>query len=127
MSCLRKFAYKFSGLDKSGSSFNLPSRSNQLKYMGAPLICQLWKENIQKSIKLIVLYHSLPIVAHCFLLKTLQAITGVDCDCPTSVYATIPSTWWSEHNFCNYMLACPVHKDNKDISMRATELPAGRK
>ncbi len=58
-------------------------------------------------------------------MKSLQAITGVDYDCPTSDDARIPPTWWLEYNSCKYMLACLVHKDNKDISTRATELPAG--
>ncbi len=44
MSSLRKFAYKFGGLDKGGSLVNLPSGSNQLKHMKAPFISQLWKK-----------------------------------------------------------------------------------
>jgi hypothetical protein len=49
----------------------------------------------------------------------------VDYDCPASVDARIPPTWWLKHNSCKYMLACQVHKDNKDILTRATELLAG--
>ncbi len=74
---------------------------------------------------MIALYHCHSIVAYCFSLKSLQAITGVDYDCPTSIDARIPPTWWLKHNSCKYMLACFVHKDNKDISAHATELPAG--
>ncbi len=74
---------------------------------------------------MIVLYHYPYIFVCWFLLKSLQVITGVDYDCPASVDARIPPTWWLEHNSCKYMLVCIVHKDNKDILTHATELPAG--
>jgi hypothetical protein len=41
MSSLRKFAYKFGGLDKGGSLVSLPSGSNQLRHIKAPFICKL--------------------------------------------------------------------------------------
>jgi len=53
-------------------------------------------------------------------------MTGVDYDDETSVLSVIPHTWWLEHVSCRYMLACLVHKDNKDVSCRPTKLPAGK-
>lgn len=37
----------------------------------------------------------------------------------------IPPLWWLENKACCYMLACLVHKDNKDISSAAAVLPSG--
>jgi hypothetical protein len=34
----------------------------------------------------------------------------------------IPSAWWLESKKCKYMLACFVHKENKDLSSRPSKL-----
>jgi hypothetical protein len=41
------------------------------------------------------------------------------------VWDAIPSDWWLSGETCKYMLACLVHKDNKDISSKPTKLPPG--
>jgi len=42
------------------------------------------------------------------------------------VWDAIPPDWWLSSETCKYMLACLVHKDNKDISSKPTKLPPGR-
>jgi len=50
----------------------------------------------------------------------------VDYRNPDSVWEAIPEGWWLTSETCKFMLACLVHKDNKDISSRPTKLPPGR-
>jgi hypothetical protein len=42
------------------------------------------------------------------------------------MWEAIPDGWWLTSETCKFMLACLVHKDNKDISSRPTNLPPGR-
>ena len=42
------------------------------------------------------------------------------------MWEAIPDGWWLMSATCKFMLACLVHKDNKDISSRPTNLPPGR-
>jgi hypothetical protein len=42
------------------------------------------------------------------------------------VWEAIPNGWWPMSETCKFMLACLVHKDNKDISSGPTKLPPGR-
>ena len=42
------------------------------------------------------------------------------------MWEAIPDGWWLTSKTCKFMLACLVHKDNKDISSRPTNLPPGR-
>ena len=42
------------------------------------------------------------------------------------MWEAIPDGWWLTSETCKFMLACLVHKDNKDISSRPTNLPRGR-
>ena len=51
---------------------------------------------------------------------------NVDYDDPVSIWAAIPDEWWLNSETCKFMLACLVHKDNKDISSKPTKLPPGR-
>ena len=53
-----------------------------------------------------------------FLTQTIQI--------SESVWDAIPPDWWLSSETCKYMLACLVHKDNKDISSKPTKLPPGR-
>jgi hypothetical protein len=39
--------------------------------------------------------------------------------------ANIPDGWWLNHDVCKYILACLVHKDNKDIMTRPMQQPPG--
>ena len=41
------------------------------------------------------------------------------------MWEAIPDGWWLTSETCKFMLACLVHKDNKDISSRTTNLPPG--
>ena len=49
----------------------------------------------------------------------------MDYDDPGSVNAAIEKNWWLESDTCKYMLACLVHKHNKDISTEPTTKPPG--
>ena len=51
---------------------------------------------------------------------------GVDYDDDVDVVRNIPDKWWLEHDACKYLLSCLVHKENKDISTRPTQLVTGR-
>ena len=42
------------------------------------------------------------------------------------MWEAIPDGWWLTSETCKFMLACLVHKDNKDISSHPTNLPPGR-
>jgi hypothetical protein len=68
--------------------------------MKKPLIIKLWKEK----------YHDK---------------NSVDYDDDVSVWQNIPNGWWLNHDVCKYILACLVHKDNKDITTRPTQQPPG--
>ncbi len=79
---------------------NLPSGTAQLQQMKHPLIIKLWKEKYPD-------------------------VTGVDYDDNISVWANIPKGWWLNHDVCNYILSCLVHKENKDITTKPTTQPPG--
>ena len=51
---------------------------------------------------------------------------GVNYGDDVDVERNIPDKWWLEHDACKYLLSCLVHKENKDISTRPTQLVAGR-
>ena len=93
----RKFALKFPGV---GNLSKLPSGTAQLHQMKKPLIIKLWKEKYPDE-------------------------TGVDYDDDVSLWQNIPDGWWLNHDVCKYILACLVHKDNKDITTRPTQQPPG--
>ena len=42
------------------------------------------------------------------------------------MWHAIPDGWWLTSETCKFMLACLVHKDNKDLSCHPTKLPPGR-
>ncbi len=68
--------------------------------MKKPLIIKLWKEKYPDE-------------------------TGVDYDDDVSVWQNILDGWLLNHDVCKYILACLVHKDNKDILTRPTQQPPG--
>ncbi len=41
------------------------------------------------------------------------------------MWDAIPDDWWLSNETCKYMLACLMHKDNKDISVKPTKLVPG--
>ena len=92
-----KFALKFPGV---GNLSRLPSGTTQLQQMKRPLIIKLWKEKY-------------------------PAESGVDYDDDYDVWAKIPEGWWLNHDVCNYILSCLVHKENKDITTKPTQQPPG--
>ena len=51
---------------------------------------------------------------------------NVDYDDQELIWAVIPDGWWLKSKTCKFMIACLVHKDNKDISSKPTKHPPGR-
>ena len=60
------------------------------------------------------------------LLTKLKNDPGVDYSNNVDVERNIPDKWWLEHDACKYILSCLVHKENKDINTKPTQLVAGR-